>query len=96
MARLGSVGGLSQPRRDSADPEEIDYLLFSIDPPLAARFQIVNFQWQIVNSRIGPVRQSVLNAGTIPDQFASINCFSGKMIGQANAKAVQKSKPRSI
>jgi len=38
MARLGSVGGLSQPRRDSADPEEIDYLRFSIDPPLATCF----------------------------------------------------------
>jgi len=25
LARLGSVGGLSQPRRDTADPKNIDY-----------------------------------------------------------------------
>ena len=29
-ARFGPVGGLSQPRRDTADPRNIDYLLFSI------------------------------------------------------------------
>jgi len=39
-ARFGPAGGLSQPRRDTADPRVIDYLLFSIEYWLFAASQV--------------------------------------------------------
>jgi hypothetical protein len=61
-ARPGSVGGLSQPRRDSADPKTIDYLTFS-----TRRF---NNQFQKL-----PRATEQFNRQNIADSLQLINLF---------------------
>jgi len=62
LARLGSVGGLSQPRRDSDDPK--NNLLFTIFGgcclPIPVFVNHFNNKYSIVNNKSNgyPVRQS--------------------------------------
>jgi len=64
-ARFGPIGGLSQPRRDTADPKKIDYLLFS---SLQIGYLLLfNNQYSIINnqSQSYPVRQSDISIAEI-------------------------------